>query len=404
MITDLGDLPYNRARPILLRVESPTQLHELELNSPHLVADTPELWKRLIARHFPHWEKKNYVPKKPSSWYKVYARYKREHDAELAEAEAKLKNAFATLESEKEARKSKIVEQRLLPRPPRDGRAVGGARRAGPDLPSHLSFGGGSRTRLTDGQSFLKKARREAREVANRRALSTPTGQLPVRPGQIARAPEGMLVEHRIRQQPPIRINAPRNSRSRTEDVDPEQKEREARLLRLKSSHSSRKPQVLSDSEDDEDEPNFLADLFGEEDEEEPRSTSIKKTAAAAAPARPPPASTNPPHKSRNPPTLLSNSYRSDSKKRLVHSPPKSTPQGSSSPPLPPQQATSRHTQPANSRTDAQKGSSTGLPPPPRPQQGQPGAPAQASSSSSAMQKRKPDVDIFMRPRKTPRK
>lgn len=434
MIADLGDIPYSRARPILLRVDDAAQLHELEVNSPHLVADTPEIWKRLIARHFTQWQKKNYVPKNPSSWHKVYARYKREHDAELAEAEARLKSAFATLESEKEARKSKIVEQRLLPRPPKDGRGVGGRRAgaAGADLPSHLSFGGGSRTRLTDGQSFLKKARREAREDANRRTLSTPTGQLAVRPGQIAKAPEAMVLEHRIKQQPPIRINAPR-SRSTASAEDPARKERELRLLKLKGPPSSRVPQVLSDSEDDGyDEPADLDDLFGDEDEAESRPSPAKKVAVAAA-ASPsssvPREQSNPLRKGRNA-GLLSNAYRSGPQKRIAHSPPRSLPHGSSSPPLRPQQTPSRSTQPASNRTgaplpskthpsEAQRRTATSPPDatidpvpqtsqsnhpvPPSPQQGQPSTSAPAASSSSMLRKRKPAVDIFMRPKKIPR-
>ncbi|KAK1769994.1 RNA polymerase II transcription factor SIII subunit A-domain-containing protein [Phialemonium atrogriseum] len=434
MITDLGDMPNNRARPILLKVESGTQLHEIEMNCPHLAIDTPEVWKRLIARHFPLWEKKNYVPKNPSSWYKVYARYKKEHDEELAEAEARLKNAFATLETQKEARKSKIVEQRFLPRPPRDGRAVGGRRTGGgADLPSHLSFGGGSRTRLTDGQSFLKKARREALEVASRRALSTPTGQLPVRPGQIQKAPEGMVNEHRIKQQPEIRILVPR-SKPKLSAEDLERKEREGRLLRLKNLSSGRTPQVVSDSEDEGDGPD-LADLFEDEDEEEPRPTSSRKAAVASAASS---VSASTPKKkpillpqSRKNAGLLSNAHRLDGQRRNAYSPPGSSPQASPSPPLKPQKSDSRHAQPASGRTtglllnssrpESQRQiarpppnkaivdpvkppTGTSLSPPPNSHPGQSSASVPANSSNPALRKRKPAVDIFMRrPKKIPR-
>lgn len=254
-ITDVGDLGYKTIRPVLLKVTSADQLRQIEESSPQIKGEDAELWRKLIERDFPGWRKKNYVPKNPESWHKVYARYKREHIEEMAAAEAKLVSAFATLEKEKNAHTSKIVDQRLLPKPPRDGRGLSRA-------------AGSSATRVPkfSGSSLLQKAKREAREIKNRRILSTPTGALAVPPGQIKKAPEAMVNEYRIREHATmeVRIKAPRLSRP-TRDLELER--REARLRAAKVTLTSSKAEVVISDTDENDE-NELGedDLFGDKE------------------------------------------------------------------------------------------------------------------------------------------
>lgn len=428
MIYDVGDIPYHVVRPILLKVDNATQLRAIEANSPHLTADTAEHWQRLIAKHFPEAEQKNYVPRNPASWHKVYARYKKEHEKELAEAEAKLVNAFAALEDQKQSRTSRIVEQRLLPPPPRDGRPVGGSRRGAgsPDLPSRLSFGGGSRTKLTDGQSFMRRVRREAREDVNRRNLSTPSGQLPVAQGQIARAPEGMVREHRIKNQPaiPVRINAPRAIRPRDDAAASEaaeRKQREARLLRIKHHPpNAGRPNFVSDSEEEDDDDNdneqssYGSDLFGDKSVPGPSASSTKKSSATPA-AHAPTASArqNVPNASRaNRNTgLLSNAYHSTSQARITQTGPQATQHGSSSPPLRAAQHGSispplRGSRPTNSGSASPalpSRSGPPLAPGPQLQRGQQDSLAPANRPGTTPKKRRSAVDIFM-PKKASRK
>jgi elongin-A len=370
LITDFGDLPFKLAYPILIRIDNPNHLRQIELATPEYAEETGDLWKRLIAKHFPDWQKKNYVPKNPASWHRVYAKYKKEQEAELAAAESQLKSAFAALANQKESRQSKIVEQRLLPKPPRDGRWIGG-RNSGntfSDLPSSLSFGGGSRTKLTNGQSFLKRAKREAREDANRRALSTPTGQLAVPRGQVAKAPDSMVNEYRVKQQNVLRIHAPR-ARQKNAAEDAELRQREARLLRIKNAGNPHATQVVvSDSEDD-----FDKDLFGDDDEaghdmSPPRKRDTQETDHSSYKRQ----KLEP--NGRKSGNILSNSYRPDAPKHTVRSPPNTAaepvrraPQSSLSPPLRPH----------------------GSPP--------------AASPDSGLRKRKPDVGIFMRQKKATR-
>lgn len=413
MIHDLGDLPVHLAKPILRRIDRADQLREVELNSLQLADETPEVWKKLIACDFPLWHKKNYVPKNPRSWYRVYAKYKKENDAELAAAQDKLKSAFSALKADKDARTTGSIDTRDLPRLPKDGRPIGGGRGPGRGLPDHLTWGGGSRTKLTDGQSFLKKARREAREIAYRRQLATPAGKLKVPEGQIKKAPEAMVQQYRVQNQQELRIRAPRKQKSEAQLAEEaERRDREARLLKIKNLSGARPAQMVSDSEGDDDgyDNSYRglgdilglddddADLFGDDDlagaaseaqgpskaetQKRPAQTTYHSDSSAAPPKRPTLLSN-----SRKPSSGLLNSKPSAQQKRIGPSlskpaakpaePPKRgspPPKSHASPPLRPQSTTSA------------------------------GSPPAGSPPLGVLRKRKPQVDVFMRQIKKPKK
>lgn len=411
-VYSVGDMPYHLARPILLKINKADQLHEVELTSSQIEGETEELWRRLIAKDFPAWEKKNYIPKNPKSWYKVYERYRKEEKAEIAEAEAKLVASFGAIKNEAEAKKSTIVSQQLMPRIPREGR-IGGARRAGlgRDVPDHLSWGGGSRTKTNDARGVILKAKREAREMANRRTLSTPTGRLVVPQGQIRKAPEGLVNEYRIKQQAALtsRIRAPRRSnKPKTEAEmadDLIRREREARLLNIKSLSSSRPAQMVSDSEGDEDDyrgggssskgGGFLDDLFDDDEEEEddapppPRNKAPTSQSPSIASSRP---SVLAGSRKTGSSTLLSSSRKPNIERRVV--------QSSTHPARPESAARSVQT------SSGQRPAAASLPPP-RQQPG-PSSPLQrprppAGSPPVGMLKRKAETNVFMRKPKMPR-
>ncbi|KIW64971.1 hypothetical protein PV04_07265 [Phialophora macrospora] len=108
-ITDIGDVSYNVIRPVLLKIESPEQLYQLELNSPQLVGNTAELWLNFMRRDIPDYELKPHVPKNPTSWYKVYTKLKKEASKAAADAEAVLKATLSGIKSMKEENLAEVV-------------------------------------------------------------------------------------------------------------------------------------------------------------------------------------------------------------------------------------------------------------------------------------------------------
>ncbi|KAI0401060.1 hypothetical protein F4802DRAFT_582432 [Xylaria palmicola] len=299
-ISDVGSIPYRIARPIINKIDSATQLRRIEVNSPHLESDTPEHWKRLIAREFPVLSRQNnFAPSNPRSWHKIYARYQRLDAEAKRAAEEQLKNAFREIAHERGQNLSQVVtyDSKKLPRLPRDVRPqVGirarGGRRGGADQ-SELRFTGGSRTKTNTPKSLLKRAMREAKEISTRNRLNIPIAATPARPGQIARAPVAM-VQEKVNSARPLRGIRPPSAPVRTQE--PTERGREARLRKAKEASSAHEGgSYISDGdlEDDLDiesddgrhvglEVEDLEALFDDSEETSPSKAKPSRSGAAS--------------------------------------------------------------------------------------------------------------------------
>ncbi|PHH86860.1 hypothetical protein CDD83_9652 [Cordyceps sp. RAO-2017] len=207
-LESVGDfLPYDQVRPILLKVDNACQMRQIELNSPQLQGETGEIWIKIIEKDFPlEYKATAYKPQSADKWYRVWEKYKKEHDKALEESERKLMDALAGLKQDKEKNTSKIVERKFLPRAGR----VGPKRGFGPrdHTASALTFNMGSRTKTHTGASVMRKVRREVKEIATiHGALSKPI-RGPTRHGEVKKAPEAMVGEHRRAAQPQFRSSA----------------------------------------------------------------------------------------------------------------------------------------------------------------------------------------------------
>ncbi|KAI1852324.1 hypothetical protein JX266_002502 [Neoarthrinium moseri] len=264
-ITDIGSLPYTIVRPILLKIDSAAQLRAIEEASPHIEVDDAECWIRLIERKFPVLHNQNqFEPRNPASWHKVYARYARMDAEQKAEAEAKLKNAFAGIQRQKQANTSAVQSfaQSRLPKPPKDMRGDAkkstSGRRGGSNDTGELRFTGGSRTKTNTAASVMRRVKREAAEIRARNKLMTPNGALIVRQGQIKQAPKGMVHEQQIKKNPEVKAQ-PVATYSREDEFRTQvMEEREARLRKLKA--QGKTSSIIDDSDlEDED----ADDVFG---------------------------------------------------------------------------------------------------------------------------------------------
>ncbi|KAK3191548.1 hypothetical protein K4F52_002363 [Lecanicillium sp. MT-2017a] len=206
-LESVGDyLPYESVRHILIKVETAYQLRQIELNSPQIQGATGEIWLRLIERDFPlEYKAKGYKPQNQSKWYRVWEKYKKDHDRSLQESEEKLRNALAGLKQDKEKNTSKIVDGGHLPRRPKP-------RRRGPkdNTTSVLTFGGGSRTKTVNGASVMRKVRREVKEIRNiqgslSQSIRPPSMRTSQQQPRLSKAPSSMVDEKRIAAQPAYR-------------------------------------------------------------------------------------------------------------------------------------------------------------------------------------------------------
>lgn len=206
-LESVGDyLPYESVRHILFKIETAYQLRQIELNSPQIQNSTGEIWLRLIERDFPlEYKAKGYKPQNQSKWYRVWEKYKKDHDRSLQESEEKLRNALAGLQENKEKNVSKIVEGKHLPRMPKAKRRVPKDHTTGV-----LTFGGGSRTKTVNGASVMRKVRREVKEIRNiqgslSQSIRPPNARPPQQQARISKAPPSMVDEKRIAAQPAYR-------------------------------------------------------------------------------------------------------------------------------------------------------------------------------------------------------
>jgi elongin-A len=390
-LQSVGDyLPYEALRHILLKVDNAWQLRQIEINSPHIEGETGELWLKLIEREFPLEYKANaYKPQHPSKWYKVWERYKREHDIALQESQRKLMASLAGLQEDKEKNNSRIVEKNVtkyLPKLP-------GAKRhwSQRHVPNNLTFGGGKRTSTSTGAGVMRKVRREVKELATIKGVISKAGRRPgFHQGQVMSAPEAMVDDYKRAAQPTFRSN-PRPAAASAAVTEYE-----------------KRAAFISDSDEDDGDGDGS---FDETARHRPvksfrawRSSNVTTArrpgsgAASTSPAKRP--STNPSSSTaKRGSGLLSNSYKPPSARNTVTktiSKPVSRPATESKPrPSAAEEAPPpRSTQPLPRRQTS---------PPPTPNTVPNSPPLQASPGGGApgVRKRKA-VDVFMRPRKRP--
>ncbi|KAK8924961.1 hypothetical protein H634G_05584 [Metarhizium anisopliae BRIP 53293] len=376
----IGDyLPYEAVRHLLLKIESAHQLRQIELSSPQIQGHTGEIWLKLIEKDFPlEYKAKAYKPQNPDKWYRVWEKYKRDHDAALEESENKLKNALAGLRQDKEKNTSRIIERKLLPKSVKLG---GGKRPFGGPREAHsnsLSFNSGSRTKTVNGASVMRKVRREVKEIATiHGALSRPN-RAPTQRLQMRKAPESMVNDYRRASQPQYRSSA----------LSPEPPSAVAE-------HEERAT-FISDSEEDEE---GNGDVFDDEMAKMPAKPAKKFVAQSAATSL----------LKRRPNTSQATSSPSTTSKRVSASNTASSPVKNSSsltnkfnrsadksppasPPKPQSGSVTTHENNSNNQSKAS---------PPLPTaSGSSLSPHAESVAPRVMPRKRKAVDVFMRPKK----
>ena len=111
-ITDVGDAEYDLIRPVLLRVQNPKQLYELEQNSPQIIGVDAEIWKQFCKRDVPNYEKNPQEPANPKSWYKCYQKLYRAGQNEIDADTAALKATMDEIKNNKAKNTAQQVELR----------------------------------------------------------------------------------------------------------------------------------------------------------------------------------------------------------------------------------------------------------------------------------------------------
>ncbi|KAL9099659.1 MAG: hypothetical protein Q9163_004872 [Psora crenata] len=116
-ITDVGDAPYSVVRPVLIRIENPEHLRQIEEKSPQICGPDAEIWRELIKRDIPNWDTKPHEPKNPMSWYKVYRKLLKESKMEVDQDAQLLKATLDGIKSKQARNTAKQVELNVVKLP-----------------------------------------------------------------------------------------------------------------------------------------------------------------------------------------------------------------------------------------------------------------------------------------------
>ncbi|KAF2011999.1 hypothetical protein BU24DRAFT_425821 [Aaosphaeria arxii CBS 175.79] len=196
LLTDISDLPYDFLAPILRNIQNPSQLLELEANSPQIVGETGEIWLRFIKRDIPNWDKKTITPRDPRNWSKAYRKLKREAEREREEDEEKLKQQMRALQQNRQGNQTKIIESRVPLDPSARSRGFAfGSRGGGGGGGWGSGSGWGSGAPTKTGKVAFDKLRRGIfdQKRAAPKAAMMPAHVLAQRRGTVAQAPARML-------------------------------------------------------------------------------------------------------------------------------------------------------------------------------------------------------------------
>jgi elongin-A len=160
-IKDIGPvLPYNVARPFLLKLDNPEQLHALEIQSPQIIGHDAEIWLAMIKRDIPNWEARRHKPNDPKDWWKVYRKLKRDSALEMDAGADMLK---AALNDKNEKRLAEIKPLKAL------------ATSRRPSLQARVAYGyqsGKTGSRGSSKMGVLEKIKKEARDAKAARAIA----------------------------------------------------------------------------------------------------------------------------------------------------------------------------------------------------------------------------------------
>lgn len=166
-IDDVGDISYEKIRPVLLKVDRPEQLASIEENSPHLLGKTAEIWRAFLLRDVQDYDRNPVEPKDGKSWWKTYRKAKRRADEEQQRQEEELVSQLTARREEREQNTTTISTKMVVPRPDRK-KAKQGMTHARTADSSRLNFGGGTRTKTTTGAGVMKQVKREMAERQTR--------------------------------------------------------------------------------------------------------------------------------------------------------------------------------------------------------------------------------------------
>ncbi|KAF1356468.1 RNA polymerase II transcription factor SIII subunit A-domain-containing protein [Delphinella strobiligena] len=188
-IRDVGEIRYEVVKPILKKIVTPAQLHEIERACPQIAEDDAELWHAFIKRDIPNGDRKilENTPKRPTKWYKVYLKLRQEDQEKQDAAEEILKAALNKRQVEKESNSTQIIHTVI----PQGKKPVWSAPRAAPSGLQALRNAKTTADRLT-----ILRRQTATRQAGRAVTQSIPTHELQQKRSVVRQAPSSMVRQY----------------------------------------------------------------------------------------------------------------------------------------------------------------------------------------------------------------
>jgi hypothetical protein len=221
-IDDFGTMPFYIVEPVIWKIQTAEQLHQIEQNSPHYIPDTVEIWRNLIKRDIPNLQNNYPEPEKPEGWYDLYRKLWNENERKIKDDALLLQASLQELAAKRQERTTNFVPARSEPRK-------------------------GTR-RLTPGQKAIENAKRVARQHREFLNKSSKMGKPSHTLNNLAtkvRAPQSMISARKpleIKVRAPTQTSITKSFGEKKISQPSTFKEREERLEALKAGKSASLP------------------------------------------------------------------------------------------------------------------------------------------------------------------
>ena len=177
-------MPFDIAEPILRNIQQPKQLRHLELDSPHLIGKTYELWLNFIRRDIPSQKDFHLQPEDPDQWYDLYETLLAEHQENEKTAEQWLRNKLSGIQAEREVNVATGIDTASMPSMGKvrtyesEQRRKERLRRQKYNALPTQNLAQGSRIKIKSGADVMRRVKIEARNVRAVGATSRVVGTI----------------------------------------------------------------------------------------------------------------------------------------------------------------------------------------------------------------------------------
>ncbi|KAK8183174.1 RNA polymerase II transcription factor SIII subunit A-domain-containing protein [Phyllosticta capitalensis] len=168
LIVDVGDMPFHVVEPVLKKIENPSQLKEIEENSPHIAEDTAPMWEIFIRRDIQGWQEKVNAVGRHKISAKLYFKLEEAQTRQIEKEKAELRAKLAQGEKERQKNTSTLINRAFDPARNRRTQTFSHSYAVTRD-PRNYTFAPGETKKRLTGRGIIAKAQQKTQNMISAR-------------------------------------------------------------------------------------------------------------------------------------------------------------------------------------------------------------------------------------------